>query len=122
MAGKRLSVEIEPGEQMVVYVQENSIVAWLACKVMKSGNVAIVMGRTIHLWGVKTPVFLTHKQWLRHELEHIRQYRTHGKLVFWWKYLAECVRKGYYANRFEVAARKAESDLELVKKVTVLNS
>jgi len=41
-------------------------------------------------------------------LEHIRQYRKLGFLPFLFSYLYEWVRKGYYNNRFEVEARRAE--------------
>lgn len=43
-----------------------------------------------------------------HELTHIRQQRRHG-LLFPLLYWTETARKGYWNNRFEVAARRAET-------------
>lgn len=61
----------------------------------------IALGRTV--W-IAPDVDLT-PSLLLHELEHVRQWRS----VRWfaWRYVWESLRRGYRANRFEVAARLA---------------
>jgi hypothetical protein len=85
---------------------ENSPLARVARWVLKSPNVAMVFGKQIHLSGVSTEVFLKDTYWVEHELCHIEQYRSHGTFRFLGLYLLESLRKGYYANKFEVEARK----------------
>jgi hypothetical protein len=45
----------------------------------------------------------------RHERCHWLQYQRHGRLRFSLLYLWESIRRGYWANRFEVEARAAEA-------------
>ena len=71
-------------------------------------QIAIVIGRTIHLHNTTRKEFIDNRAWLTHEMEHIRQYRKYGLVRFIVLYLAETARKGYYNNKFEVAARAAE--------------
>jgi len=87
---------------------ENSFIARLAAWKLKTTSVAIVFGNTIYLWNVTKQQFLKNDRWVLHELEHIRQYRKLGFLSFLFSYLYEWVRKGYYHNRFEEEARRAE--------------
>ena len=89
-------------------IKEHSWLAKIAAKKLSSTNVAMVLGKTIHLWGVSKTDFLQDEKWLKHELCHIRQFKQYGYLNFVVKYLWESLRKGYYNNRFEVEARKAE--------------
>ena len=89
-------------------IKENSWLAKVAAKKLRSSNVAMVLGKTIHLFGVSKTDFLQDEKWLKHELCHIRQFKQYGYLNFVVKYLWESLRKGYYNNRFEVEARKAE--------------
>ena len=89
-------------------IKENSWLAKIAAKKLRSSNVAMVFGKTIHLFGVSKTDFLQDEKWLKHELCHIRQFKQYGYLNFVVKYLWESLRKGYYNNRFEVEARKAE--------------
>lgn len=91
-----------------VYIKENSWVAKLAAGKMRSENVAIVFGNTIHLHGVSRTYFLSRDNWVKHELKHVEQYKRYGYWTFLFKYLAEWVRKGYYNNKFEAEARAAE--------------
>jgi len=91
-----------------LHIKENSWVARFAAWKLKSSNVAIVIGQTIHLYGVSKADFLKDERWVKHECCHLQQYRDHGFFGFIFKYLVESVRKGYYNNRFEVEARKAE--------------
>jgi len=92
-----------------VHIKENSWRARIATKVLKSNSVAIVFGKTIHLWGVDREGFLQSASWVKHELKHVQQYQQNGYFGFLAKYLLESIRHGYYNNRFEVEAREAET-------------
>ena len=71
---------------------------------MRQAAAAVTIGRTIV---VHDEVPLTPRL-LRHELEHVRQWSAQP-LAFPALYLWEHLRRGYRANRFEVAARQAEA-------------
>ncbi len=86
---------------------ENSPFARIARLVLKSRNVAMVLGKTVHLSGVSKEIFLKDEGWVAHELCHVEQFRQHGYLRFLWLYLVESLRVGYYNNKFEVEARIA---------------
>jgi hypothetical protein len=90
------------------YIKEKSWQARIAAKKMKAGAVAMVLGKTIHLHGTSKEEFLADKRWLKHELCHIKQFKEHGYLLFLIKYLWECLKVGYYNNKYEVEAREAE--------------
>ncbi|MEO6251675.1 MAG: DUF4157 domain-containing protein [Ferruginibacter sp.] len=90
-------------------IKENSWLAKLAAKKLGSTAVAMVLGKTIHLHNTTKPEFLQDEKWVKHELCHIQQFKKHGYFGFIIKYLWESLRKGYYNNRFEVEARKAEN-------------
>ena len=91
-------------------IKENSWIAKIAAKKLKASSVAIVFGSTIHLWNSSKEEFLQNKKWLKHELCHIQQYKQHGYVGFIIQYLWESLRKGYYNNKFEVEARRAEEE------------
>jgi hypothetical protein len=91
-----------------VVIKENSWLAKIAAKKLDSKNVAMVLGSTIHLFGVTKEEFLLDEKWVKHELCHVQQFREHGYFIFVVKYLWESIRKGYYNNKYEVAARAAE--------------
>ena len=93
-------------------IKENSFIARIAAWKLKAKQVAIVIGNTIHLHNASREEFLNNKRWLNHELEHIRQYRQYGMIWFIIMYLIESAKKGYYNNKFEVAARAAEKEDE----------
>lgn len=88
-------------------IVERSYFARIARMVLKSSNVAMVLGKSIHLSGVSRTEFLRNEGWLAHELCHIRQFQEHGFFRFLWLYLRESWRVGYYNNKYEVEARKA---------------
>lgn len=90
-----------------IKIKENSWIAKLAVKKLHTFNVAIVIGKTIHLYNVTRPEFLQNERWLKHELCHVRQFEHYGFLNFITLYLWESFNKGYINNRFEVEARKA---------------
>lgn len=88
-------------------IVERSVFARIARLVLKSSNVAMVLGNTIHLSGVDRNAFLKDEGWVAHELCHIRQFREHGFFRFLWLYLKESMRVGYYNNKYEIEARMA---------------
>jgi len=75
---------------------------------MKTKNLALVLGKGIHLSGVNKEIFLKDKKWVKHELIHIQQYKKFGTVKFLLFYLLESLRNGYYNNRFEIEAREGE--------------
>lgn len=89
-------------------IKENSWLAKLAAKKLRSKSVAMVLGNTIHLHNTTKADFLKNERWLKHELCHIKQFAAHGYFIFVVKYLWESLKKGYYNNRFEIEARQAE--------------
>lgn len=95
-----------------VSIRAASFLARVAAQFMRAKQVAMVLGSTIHLHGVSVAGFLSNKQWVRHELCHIDQYRRYGMLRFLLLYLIESVRRGYEQNRFEVEARAAEEQAD----------
>ncbi|HTN17045.1 MAG TPA: hypothetical protein VL092_05135 [Chitinophagaceae bacterium] len=89
-------------------IKEKSVLAWLAALKLKQQGMAVVWGSTIYLHGVSKTDFLANEAWLRHELEHVRQFRHYGFVRFLYLYILESLRKGYRNNRFEIEARNAE--------------
>ena len=90
------------------YIKEHSWLAKIAAKKMKANAVAMVLGKTIHLYGASKQEFLADKNWVKHELCHVKQFKEHGYMVFLIKYVWESLRVGYYNNKYEVEAREAE--------------
>jgi hypothetical protein len=107
-------------EKITCRIKEHSWLARRAARKMNSPRLAMVVGRTIYLHGVNRQTFLADIGWLRHEVCHVRQYRAYGLWRFLWLYLLECWRHGYYRNRFEVAAREAEADTDMLKGVEIV--
>jgi hypothetical protein len=96
---------------MRFFIKEHSWIAKLAAKKLHSENVAIVIGKTIHLHGISKEEFLKNKRWVNHEMCHIGQFERHGFLNFIFKYLWESVQHGYYNNKYEAEARSAENEV-----------
>jgi hypothetical protein len=94
---------------VIVLIKEQSWCARIAARKLKSSGVALVLGRTVHLWNISRQQFLADRRLVIHELEHVRQFRQYGFLRFCALYLWESVRRGYYNNRFEIEARMAET-------------
>lgn len=90
------------------YIKEDSLIAKIAAKKLKSTSVAIVIGKTIHLANATKEDLLQNKSWLKHELCHIEQFKKFGFFNFIFKYLIESIKSGYYMNKYEVEARAAE--------------
>lgn len=107
-------------EKIRCHIHVNSKLARIAALVMGVKGVAMVLGRTIHLYGASRVEFLSNTAWLRHEACHLKQYRQYGLIGFLSRYLYECARKGYYNNRLEVAARKAEADPGILDEIEII--
>jgi hypothetical protein len=91
-------------------IKERSWIAKLAAKKIQAKNVAIVIGRTIHLHNVTKTDFLQNKKWVKHEMCHVKQFQQHGHFLFIVKYLWESIRRGYHHNKYEIEARRAEEE------------
>jgi hypothetical protein len=89
-------------------IKENSWLAKIAAKKLRSTSLAMALGSTIHLHNTSKEEFLQDKKWLKHELCHIAQFKKHGYIIFLTKYLWESLKKGYYNSKYEVEARAAE--------------
>ncbi len=89
-------------------IKENSWIAKVAARKLSSNNVAIVLGKTIHLYNVSRRDFLNNKKWVKHEACHLRQFKANGYFTFIVKYLWESMLHGYYDNKYEAEARLAE--------------
>lgn len=92
-----------------IKIKERSLLARIAAAKLGEKCIAVVMGKTIHLYGISKDEFLKKERWLRHELVHVKQFEQYGYITFLVKYLAESIRKGYYNNKYEVEARAAEN-------------
>ena len=90
------------------FIKENSPIAKLAAIKLSAHRMAIVIGRTIHLYNTSKQDFLKDEKWVKHELCHIQQYQQYGLFIFLIKYLWESVKHGYHNNKFEIEAREAE--------------
>lgn len=93
---------------MEFLIKENSWIAKIAARKLRSENVAIVIGKTIHLFNVSEENFLKDEKWVKHEMCHVRQFEKYGYFNFIIKYLWQSWKHGYRNNRFEVEARIAE--------------
>jgi hypothetical protein len=91
-------------------VKENSKRASLAAWYLGFKSVAIVFGKTIFLHNISEQNFRNDKRHLAHELCHVRQFQQYGFFRFLFLYLVESIKNGYFNNRFEVEARKAEEE------------
>ncbi len=93
-----------------IRIKENSWIAKIAAKKLRSQNVAIVLGTTIHLYNVSRHHFLKNEKWVKHEACHLRQFQNNGHILFILKYLWQSIRHGYYNNKYEAEARLAEEE------------
>lgn len=98
-------------------LREQSPLGRLATWGLRAPAAAMVLGRTVHLWGVSRAVFLADARWRRHEACHLLQADRHGCVRFVLRYLWESLRHGYRGNRFEIEARRAETDPALDAQV-----
>jgi hypothetical protein len=101
----------------IVRIKENSWLAMLAAKRLKARKVAMVLGKTIHLYDASKEEFLNNTRWVRHEVAHVKQYKKLGFLRFIILYLLETFNKGYENNSFEVEARQKEKDVNIMRGI-----
>ncbi len=90
-------------------IKEKSFIARMAALKLKANQVAIVIGKTVHLHNCSGETFMQNEQWVKHELCHIQQFRRYGILRFIFEYLLESAKHGYYKNKFEAETREAEN-------------
>ena len=95
-------------------VKRDSLLAKIACRQMKTKAVALVLGRTIHIYGVNPIYLLGNREWLAHELVHVKQYEKYGVIRFLWLYIWEWIKHGYLDSRYEKEAREGENHLDSV--------
>ncbi len=100
---------MEP-EPVYVSICENSMLARLGARKLKSTRCALVVHKTIYLWGISKNDFLNAPRYVRHELQHVLQYRRYGVAGFLIRYLYYSLIHGYYNNPLEVEARASEAD------------
>ncbi len=96
-------VELPPG----VHLMQGRLIPWIGGMFTGSRRpaAAVTVGDTI----VVHPDAALSRGLVRHELEHVRQWRDEGWL-FPMRYAWRYVRHGYRANPYEVAARAAEQE------------
>ncbi|MCO6498587.1 MAG: DUF4157 domain-containing protein [Chitinophagaceae bacterium] len=104
---KKSSRHSHNGQEFIL--RQSSFVARFAAFWLNAPNMAIVFGKTVHLWNVTPERFLKNERWVKHELCHVRQFKEHGFFTFIFKYLFESIRHGYTKNKYELEARKAET-------------
>jgi hypothetical protein len=100
-----------------VKIKENSWLAKIAARNLNSAQVAMVIGKTIHLYNSTKEEFLSNERWVCHEVVHVKQYRELGCFKFVILYLLESFNKGYENNKFEVEARRKERDPAILKGI-----
>ena len=103
-----------------VKIKEQAWIARIAARKLGYTHIAMVIGRTIYLHNTPVNHFLGSPRWILHELKHVEQFEEHGFIPFLYKYLVEYLRNGYYQNRFEIEARKAEKEDRLLLKYELL--
>ncbi|SRR6266487_5294316 len=108
MGRNEISPKLTPGMNDIRII-ENSWIARIAANKLNSSTAAIVLGNTIYLYHTSKKDFLQDEKWLKHELCHVDQFRQYGYVNFIFRYLYESIKKGYYKNKFEEAARRAEN-------------
>ncbi len=89
-------------------IKENSWIATMAARQLRTKNVAIVLGNTIHLHQTTKEDFLKNEKWVRHEMCHVQQFKKYGFFKFIFLYLWESCKNGYHKNKYEMEAREAE--------------
>lgn len=98
-----------------VVIQESKMIAGLAAGVLRTDKVAVVIGKTIYVYGASIHDIIADKKWLLHELKHVQQYNKEGVIVFLLKYIYYSITYGYYNNPYEKEARDAENDSSLLE-------
>jgi hypothetical protein len=100
-----------------VKIKENSFRAKIAAFNLRIPKVAMVWGQSILLFNTTKEEFLADKEWVCHELQHVMQTKKVGKYKFFWRYVANSFKNGYYDNIYETDARLHATDFSLLEKV-----
>ncbi len=95
------------------HIKEQSFIARIAAFNLRKDHAAIVIHRTIYLWGISKADFQAQPRYVNHEFQHLYQYYQIGTLRFLYEYLIESMHKGYSNNKFEIEARNAETTTQL---------
>ncbi len=101
------------------HIKEQSFIARIAAFNLRKDHAAIVIHRTIHLWGISKADFQAQLRYVNHEFQHLYQYQQLGTIRFLIEYLIESIRKGYYENKFEIEARNAETTTPLADFILI---
>lgn len=101
------------------HIKEQSFIARIAAFNLRKDHAAIVIHRTIHLWGLSKADFQAQPRYVNHEFQHLYQYQQLGTIRFLIEYLIESMRKGYYENKFEIEARNAETTTPLADFILI---
>jgi hypothetical protein len=104
-------------KKLSYHIKERSLIARLAAWKLNCNKVAIVIGQSIHLHNTKQQEFLADKRWLLHELKHLEQFKRYGLMRFIFLYIWESIRHGYTNNKYEIEARAAEKDEQLLERM-----
>jgi hypothetical protein len=91
-----------------IKLKENSWIAALAAWKMKADCVALVLGHTIHLHNISPEAFKASPGWVKHELQHVEQFKRLGFVRFLLVYAWYSLIYGYFNNPLEKEAREAE--------------
>ena len=102
-------------EKIRVKIRQHSVIARLACLLIKQKDVALTFHKTIYLSHSSPSRFLKDPQWVAHELAHVRQFMQYGPVRFTFKYLFESLRGGYFNNKWERQARAQEADTAILE-------
>ncbi len=106
-----------PHQKIVCHIKEDSWIAKIAAKKLGATQVALTIRNTIYLHNTSREAFLCQKVWVRHEVEHVLQYKKTGTIWFLLEYLCEGLVKGYANISFEKEARDAEHDVQFLAHV-----
>ena len=112
---------MDHAEKIMFRIREDALLARLAAYFLKGKKVAIVIGDSIYLHGANEKELLESTSWLRHELQHIQQFKKEGTFLFLIKYSWESLCKGYWNNKYEIEARAAAQVSGYEKKFKVVS-
>ena len=104
---------------MTIFIKEKSWIAKIAATKLRSSSCAIVFFNTIYLHNITKQEIMNDEKFLRHEVMHIKQWKREGAFLFLYKYIKFSIQFGYYNNPLEIEARKAESDVNILKEIII---
>lgn len=102
-----------------IRIREQSLLAAIAARKLRVERCALVIGTTIHLHGANGLELIGDAAWLRHEICHVRQWQRDGFLPYLFRYLWFSLRNGYRQNPYELEAREAGADPDMMNGVCI---